>query len=448
MATPALAAFPGSCLAHNRWYTCGGLVLARHINGHGGAWLTLIDSVDSSSKTTNQTRIRSAVARLIVGWRASVLLMITVASFASGCGPQWVYTFVEAEKLARDKEKPIFVFYRDPFDPKSGQMFETVQSPEAVALLQNMVTCTLVTEYNPNRRFMAQYNVIEAPAMTIIHPDGTYHSQNGTAGLAEIREFIQSSQPPGEKPSVDIQVPRPTDYILRAEGDYDNALAAANRQNRKLLIVYKWWLDADSTELIRRMSRPEVAARVGGAVHCVLDSDYVPNRKYVSQYGVDQYPAIIVVHQDGTADKLEGLSTVDQIVGFLSRALSQPASRQPRVSRTPRVLDDWSQDFVRSRIQSQRTNTGLFVFCHSPMSNESLRMDAMLSDTQARSILSGAIKCRVNFSSPDMRQLMADYGVHNAPGYAAIRPDGVFASRQGVISYDDLQHLRRFLDTR
>jgi len=410
--------------------------------------LILIDGVDRSSEMAHAASDRSSVAWLLMRWRAPVLLWTAIATLSSGCGPQWVYTFVEAEKLARDKEEPVFVFYRDPFDPKSGQMFETVQSPEATALLQNMVTCTLVTEYNPNRRFMAQYNVIEAPAMTIIHPDGTYHSRSGPAGLAEIREFIQTSKPPGKRPSVDIQVPRPTDYILRAEGDYNDALAAAKRQNRKLMIVYKWWLDADSTELIRRMSRPEVAARVGSAVHCVLDSDYVPNRKYVSQYGVARYPAIIVVHQDGTSDKLEGLSTVDQIVGFLSQAMSQPAKPQTRAYRPPRVLDDWSQDFVRSRIQSQRTNTGLIVFCHSPMSNESLRMDALLSDPQARSILSGTIKCRVNFSSPDMRQLMADYGVHNAPGYAAIRPDGVFASRQGIISYDDLQHLRRFLDVR
>lgn len=370
-----------------------------------------------------------------------------VLMYASGCGPQWTYTFVEAEKLARDNEKPIFVFYRDPFDPKSGQMFEMIRSPQAAELLKGMVCCTLVTEYNPNRRFVAQYGIQEAPAVVIVHPDGTYHSRPGIVDFEQFREFITQSKPPGAKPAVDIQIPRPTDYLLHAEGDFEDALAAARRQNRKLLIVYKWWLDADSTEFIRRMSRPEVAARVSEAVHCILDWDYVPNRKFVEQYGVSTYPSLIVVHQDGTADKLQGLATVEQIVGFLSKSLSQATRQRTQAAAPVRrpVIRDWDVDFARARIKSQRLGQGLFVFCHSPVSNESLRMDAMLSGAEAREILRGVIKCRVNWTSPRLREMMARYGVHRAPGFAAIRPNGNFASRQGVVSLGDIRQLRDYL---
>ena len=374
-------------------------------------------------------------------------LAALVPVWTAGCSSHWVYTFVEAENLARDKEKPIFVLYRDPFDPRSGEMYETVRSPQAAELLKNMICCTLVTEYNPNRRFMAQYGVLEAPAITIIHPDGTYHSRSGPVTLKQLGEFIRQSQGPGAQPNVDIQIPRPTDYLLHAEGDYDAAMAAAARRHRNLLIVYKWWLDPDSTELLHRMARPEVAARVTEAVHCVLDWDYIPNRKHVERYGIARYPALIVVHPDGTSQKLEGLAPVDQIVGFLSRSLAYVTRPRPRPRpSTPRPAVDWQTDFARARVASQRSGLGLFVFCHSPTSNESLRMDAFLADPQIRGIFNDAIRCRVNWSDSRVRKLMAQYGVLRAPGFVAIRPDGAFVARQGVVSKTDLRQMHDYLN--
>jgi hypothetical protein len=257
------------------------------------------------------------------GRGAAILLALLVG----GCGPPWVYSYVEAEKLGKAAERPILVFYRDHLDPQCGQMLKTLNTTATrVTNHRNMVRCSLLTAYNPDRRYVAQYGVTSAPALIVIHPDGTYHSRMGSGTAEEVMEFLENATPPGSTPNLDIQVVRPTDYLARAEGTYEKALGKARRQNRKLLIIYKWWLDGDSTEMIRRMMRPEVAARCSETINCILDWDYVPNRRHVGQHGVSRYPALIIVHQDGRADVREGLMPTEEIVRFLTQVLRPDGS--------------------------------------------------------------------------------------------------------------------------
>ena len=39
-----------------------------------------------------------------------------------GCGPTWHFEYQDAESAARAQERPLVIFYKDPFDPKSSQM--------------------------------------------------------------------------------------------------------------------------------------------------------------------------------------------------------------------------------------------------------------------------------------------------------------------------------------
>jgi len=41
---------------------------------------------------------------------------------------------------------------------------------------------------------------------------------------------------------------------------------------------------------------------------------------------------------------------------------------------------------------------------------------------------------------------MAQYGVLRAPGFVAIRPDGAFVARQGVVSKTDLGQMHDYLN--
>ncbi len=254
--------------------------------------------------------------------RIAACLVVLLILCSSGCAPTWVYSYVEAERQAKPAEKPILIVYRDHLDVKSGKVQDMVESPSLASATSKYVRCSLISAFDPNRRYLAQYGVTSPPALVIVHPDGTFHCLRNEFSTSIIKEFLTTSKAPGERPRVDMQVPRPTDYLVRAEGTFEKALDKARRQNRKLMIVYKWWLNPDSTELISRMSRPEVANRCTETVNCVLDWDYVPNRKHVAQYGVTKFPAIIVVNQDGSYQTHQGLGTVNELVRFLEKALS------------------------------------------------------------------------------------------------------------------------------
>lgn len=404
---------------------------------------------DNRVNSHNERRRRRLIQ---AAWWMGLALMMPAA--LTGCGPHWVYTFVEAENIARPREQTIFVCYRDPFDPISGRMFDIISSPDAGDLLKSMVCCTLVTEYDPNRRFMAQYGCNDAPAMVVIHPDGTYHARPGPLDdIQQLRMFLESAKPPGQKPNVDIQIPRPSDWVVRAEGDYEVALQKAKRQNRKMIVVYKWWLDASSTEFLRRLLRPEVAARTTETVNCVLDWDFVPNRTFVSRYGVSQFPAIVVVHQDGSYQAHNGLASTEEIARFLTRALTSSGSggagaRSSTPSGTSEGTYNWIGDFQKARVQSQRSGRGLFIFYRSSLSDESSHMSQLLDTPDVARLFEGTVNCRLDWSDSRNRDLMMEFNVPRAPGFVVMRPDGAFSSRFGTVVPADLRQMRDFLDGR
>ena len=51
------------------------------------------------------------------------------------------------------------------------------------------------------------------------------------------------------------------------------------------------------------------------------------------------------------------------------------------------------------------------------------------------------INCRLDFSVPANRQLMARYGVDRAPAFLLVRPDGTYHARQGTVTREDLASL-------
>jgi hypothetical protein len=235
----------------------------------------------------------------------------------AACAPQWHYEYDPAIRQARRYDKDVLVFYKDPMGPASSRVLEHLRSPELQPLLEDKVRCTLVPFYAPNRKFTAQYGVFEPPALIVIHPDTTYHALPGLKTPAEIREFITKARPPGERPNLNPGIP------TRGGFEYFNtlepAVEKARRQNRPLFIIYKWWLDPNSTELIRRVSRPDVAEYFSRTVNCILDWDFVPNRAQVAKYGVNDYPAMILIYPDGAVRTLNGLPSVEQVIRFVTQ---------------------------------------------------------------------------------------------------------------------------------
>jgi hypothetical protein len=247
----------------------------------------------------------------------ATLLAFVLVLWLAGCGPSaagWRLSYDEALRVAEADNQTLLVFYKNPFDPDSGRMESVLNTPAVRQRTVGMVRCMLLTEFEPNRRFMAQYQQDTAPALVVIHPDGTYHARGGPLSADDTVRFLQSAVPPGARPTLNPALPRTYEY--RWINIYEDAIQEARRRNRKLLIVYKWWLSAESNELIRRIDQPEVARHFADMVHCILDWDYIPNRQHVSRYGVERLPTLIVIHQDGRYDTLVGLQEISRIVRF------------------------------------------------------------------------------------------------------------------------------------
>jgi len=261
-------------------------------------------------------RSRLCVPKNLTVRRWAWLLVLAVVPL-SGCAPGlagWTLSYDEAQKAAQARQSGIVVLYKDHLDPQSGRMEDVLRDSRVTPLLSGKVKCLLLTDFEPNRRFVAQYGVEEPPALIVIHPDQTSHARSGLMSVEQVVAFLKSATPPGTRPQINPQVPRTYGYNWL--GIYEEALGQARRQNRPLLIVYKWWLSSESTELLRRLSRPEVARHFGDMVHCLLDWDYIPNRKIMADLGVNKVPAMVIITQSGTRYRSVGLVEIKDIIKF------------------------------------------------------------------------------------------------------------------------------------
>lgn len=117
---------------------------------------------------------------------------------------------------------------------------------------------------------------------------------------------------------------------LRWSSDPQQAEEQARQQHRYLFVFYKYWLDSDSGHMFSNdgLSSPRVTRLLQDTVNVLIDQDYGPSyRNYVSKYGVNSYPAVIVVAPDGTYQARTGYLSEDRLIEFLEAAKSQHPPR-------------------------------------------------------------------------------------------------------------------------
>lgn len=126
-----------------------------------------------------------------------------------------------------------------------------------------------------------------------------------------------------------------SDYHWRS--DYQQAEQRAREQQRYLFIFYKYWLDSDSGRMLsgEGLSDPAVARLLKDTVNLLIDQDFGPDyRNYVAKYGVNSYPAIVMVAPDGSYQVRMGYLPKDRLVEFIEAAKS-PHPPRPGLS-TPK----------------------------------------------------------------------------------------------------------------
>jgi len=364
-------------------------------------------------------------------------MVVLSAGTVGGCGPAWHYNYDDGLRQARRDGRDLLIFYKDPMDVRSGQMRDALESPTVRDALNGKVRCVLVPSYAPNRSFVAQYGVHDTPALIVVHPDGTYHSLDGIQSPESVASFLSSANAPGQQPDSNPRLPRgPTFEYFNI---YERARETARVQNRSLLIIYKWWLDGPSTELIRRISKPEVARYVADAVKCILDWDHPPNRQYVHQYGVGSYPALIMVQPDGRYRALTGLQSVDRIIPFLVATHGGGEVLGQEQGDSLRVV--WYSDPNAANVVAQRTGRDLLYFYHSDVSAVSTAASRVFDQSELQPLLSTLVSCRLEWGSRESRELMGRYGVQSVPACVLVRQDGSFGVLQGHITADTVTSL-------
>ncbi len=81
--------------------------------------------------------------------------------------------------------------------------------------------------------------------------------------------------------------------------------------------------------MLGTLDRPDVARLFDDTVNCLLDWGYPPNRQLMSQYGVTDVPAIVIVNPDGTHHARQGRMTAAQVISFVRSAKASGQQAPP-----------------------------------------------------------------------------------------------------------------------
>lgn len=221
--------------------------------------------------------------------------------------------------------------------------------------------------------------------------------------------------------------------------DFESGERLAAQQQKDLFVYYKSWLSADCGEMQHRLQDPRVRAQLSDKVFCILDEGYEPNRRFASQYGLDGYPGVIVVHRDGTYHSRSGKMAVAQILSFINSSVApgEPPRVNPQLPRT--VEYEWITSSTVAFRLAREQGRRMFIFYKSVISPECNEVIwNVLNRPDVAEQFKDSVNCRLDWGYAPNRKLMAQYGVTDVPGFLIINADGSYRARQGRLSAEEL----------
>ena len=214
--------------------------------------------------------------------------------------------------------------------------------------------------------------------------------------------------------------------------DFDTALRVAAQQDKELFIYYQSWLSPDCGQMQDCVRSPSVQQALSNKIACILDESYEPYQRVVAQYDVDRYPAVILIHRDGTYHRRIGLLNEQQILNFLE--ISQPPGRPPLINpQIPRQVDlQWQADYEAAFELAREQGRRVFIFYKSVISVESTDMLFNVFQTPAVAAhFDGTVNCLLDWGYPPNRDLMARYGINDVPAVVMVNPNGTYHAYKG-----------------
>lgn len=259
--------------------------------------------------------------------RCSLVLMCALgAVVCSGCVPAltrwasdgWLADYDTAEQRQRESGRELLILYKDTRPGADTSMEKALASPPVKEVIRDYVRCGLFKSYEPHRRYVAQYGIDRAPAVILVHRDGTYHARSGHMSTAKLAAFLARAKPPGARPVINPYIPRRPRYDWH--GSIEKARQVARLTGRPLLIVFYRTLSRDWQELNKLLSRQEVYRRFADMVPCRIGLTSLSADAYITQFGALKLPAIVIADRDGGRRVLELPRSYEAVVRFADSA--------------------------------------------------------------------------------------------------------------------------------
>jgi len=225
----------------------------------------------------------------------------------------WAADYQTAERHARESNTGILILYTNIDLTRKDAMREAVKGA-ASGDAGKYVRCVLFRDNEPDRRYVAQYGVDRAPALIVVHTDGTYHARSGPMPAEQIADFLASATPPGSKPELNPFIPRESNYAWNSDIESSERMSRAS--GRPMLVVLDRWMTRDWRKLRAMLERREVYTRFADMVHCRPASLWSSSGSAAARFGVKNLPALVIVEPDGSAQALELPASYEAIVRF------------------------------------------------------------------------------------------------------------------------------------
>jgi hypothetical protein len=222
-----------------------------------------------------------------------------------------------AERLARESNTGILILYTNIDLTREDAMRAAVKGA-ASGDAGKYVRCVLFRDNEPDRRYVAQYGVDRAPALIVVHFDGTYHARSGHMSAEQTADFLASATPPGSRPKLNPFIPRESNYAWNSH--FESAERVSRASGRPMLVVLNRWMTRDWRKLRAMLERREVYARFADMVHCRPGSLWSSSASAAARFGVKNLPALVIVEPDGNAQALELPASYEAIVRFADGA--------------------------------------------------------------------------------------------------------------------------------
>ena len=242
----------------------------------------------------------------------------------------WVADYERAEELAGQAGQGVLYLYTKNDRTRKDELRDHLVDPASRGgVAANYQPALLFQRHEADRRYAAQFGVYRAPAVILVHTDGTYHAKQSGLSPESVSQFLAQSTPPGEAPKWNPYITRRGGYAWYR--DWESARAASQQSGRPIFVVLERWMSGDWGSLGKMVERREVQARTAGMIPCRPSTMWSSSGDVAAQLHVTKLPAVAIVPTEGDPSVLEMPNSYEAIVRFID----QSTGRTPAKAEAP-----------------------------------------------------------------------------------------------------------------